>query len=175
MDLKQLLNQTKIGVNEEVDVTDSTLTEEDTVTETVSNNLDMNTAFDDEQNIDDEQENLSEDDPSLDERFARPWNKLEKGSKMNRILLFVEMQKKEHLLTDTSTKALKNLLFKACENGLFNKISDVKYNQETGEIESFKNLEFNESTKKYKLKTGGTKNRSISKSRSNIDRLTKKK
>ena len=38
-----------------------------------------------------------------------------------------------------------------------------------------KNLEFNESSKKYKIKTGGTKNRSVSKSRSNIDRLTKKK
>ena len=35
--------------------------------------------------------------------------------------------------------------------------------------------EFNESSKKYKIKTGGTKNRSVSKSRSNIDRLTKKK
>ena len=175
MDLKQLLNQTKIGVNEEVDVTDSTLTEEDTVTETVSNNLDMNTAFDDEQNIDYEQENLSEDEPSLDERFARPWNKLEKGSKMNRILVFVKTQKDENELNETQTKELKNLLFKGCENSLFNKVTDVKYNQETGFIESFKNLEFNESSKKYKLKTGGTKNRSVSKSRSNIDRLTKKK
>ena len=69
---------------------------------------------------------------------------------------------------NNQTKDLKKLLFKGCENGLFNKISDVKYNEETGEIESFKNLEFNESSKKYKLKTGGTKNRSVSKSRSNI-------
>ena len=101
--------------------------------------------------------------------------KLEKGSKMNRILVYVQSQKTENELTDNQTKELKNLLFKGCENGLFNKISDVKYNQETGFIESFKNLEFNESSKKYKLKTGGTKNRSVSKSRSNIDRLTKKK
>ena len=62
-----------------------------------------------------------------------------------------------------------------CETGIFNKISDVKYDTEKGVIDSIKQLEFNESTKKYKLKTGGTKNRSVSKSRSNIDRLTKKK
>ena len=70
---------------------------------------------------------------------------------------------------------VKNLLFKACENGLFNKISDVEYDESKAEIKSIKNLEFNESSKKYKIKTGGTKNRSVSKSRSNIDRLTKKK
>ena len=46
---------------------------------------------------------------------------------------------------------------------------------ETGLIETLKHLEFNESSKKYKLKTGGTKSRSVSKSRSNIDRLMKKK
>jgi hypothetical protein len=51
----------------------------------------------------------------------------------------------------------------------------VKYNKDTCLIESFKSLEFNESSKKYKLKTGGTKNRSVTKSRSNIDRLMKKK
>ena len=94
---------------------------------------------------------------------------------MNRILVFVKSQKDENELNETQTKELKNLLFKGCENSLFNKVTDVKYNQETGFIESFKNLEFNESSKKYKLKTGGTKNRSVGKSRSNIDRLTKKK
>ena len=74
-----------------------------------------------------------------------------------------------------AVKELKTLLFRACETGMFNKISDVKYDQESGIIESFKHLEFNENTKKYKLKTGGTKSRSVSKSRSNLDRLMKKK
>ena len=78
-------------------------------------------------------------------------------------------------MSGQQTKDLKNLLFKGCETGLFNKISDVKYDTEKALIESIKQLEFNESSKKYKLKTGGTKNRSVSKSRSNIDRLTKKK
>ena len=68
---------------------------------------------------------------------------------------------------------MKNLLFNGCDRGLFNKISDVNYNIEKCLIESLKFLEFNESTKKYKLKSNGSKNRSVSKSRSNIDRLMK--
>lgn len=171
MDLKQLLNQTKVGVEEtepqpniEQHKTNLTLDEIDA--------MDTELVTTDETG---ESEESSEEGEQIDPRFAQPWNKLEKGSKMNRILVFVKTQKDENELTETQTKELKNLLFKACENGLFNKISDVKYNQETGFIESFKNLDFNESSKKYKLKTGGTKNRSVSKSRSNIDRLTKKK
>ena len=112
---------------------------------------------------------------SKEDRFKQPWNKLEKGMKMNRILIYVESQKKQYSLSDNQTKELKNILFRGCENGLFNKINDVKYNEELAIIESFKQLEFNESSKKYKLKTSGTKNRSVSKSRSNIDRLMKKK
>ncbi len=42
-------------------------------------------------------------------------------------------------------------------------------------IETIKILEFNRIKKKYKLKTSRCKNRSVSKSRSNIDRLIKKK
>ena len=174
MDLKQLLNQTKVGVDEIKASVDEA--EPQPEIEEINTNLTLDEidALDNQLETSGELES-SEEDNQLDPRFAHPWNKLEKGSKMNRILVYVQSQKTENELTDNQTKELKNLLFKGCENGLFNKISDVKYNQETGLIESFKNLEFNESTKKYKLKTGGTKNRSVSKSRSNIDRLTKKK
>ena len=126
-----------------------------------------------------ESEDTLEPEPELensgDDRFKLPWNKLEKGMKMNRILIYVDSQKKEYSLSDNQTKDLKNILFRGCENGLFNKINDVKYNEEQGLIESFKQLEFNESSKKYKLKSSGNKNRSVSKSRSNIDRLMKNK
>ena len=111
----------------------------------------------------------------LDARFQHPWNKLEKGVKMNRILVFIKQEQEDKCLSDTLSKELKNILFNACDRGLFNKVSDVTYNSELGIIESFKCLEFNESTKKYKLKSTGIKCRSVSKSRSNIDRLVKKK
>ena len=94
---------------------------------------------------------------------------------MNRILVFIKQEQEDKCLSDTLSKELKNILFNACDRGLFNKVTDVTYNSELGIIESFKCLEFNESTKKYKLKTTGTKSRSVSKSRSNIDRLVKKK
>ena len=122
--------------------------------------------------VKEEEEEVKE---KIDSRFTLPWNKLEKGVKMNRLLIFIQTEREEHKLTEQQAKELKNLLFKACENGLFNKISDVEYDESNAEIKSIKNLEFNESSKKYKIKTGGTKNRSVSKSRSNIDRLTKKK
>lgn len=166
MDLKQLLNQTTVGIETEEKE------EETRDTEVVETEVD--TTYIIEPSTEPVQE-VDETTETLDPRFSNPWNKLEKGSKMNRILLFVEKETLENNLSESGSKELKKLLFKGCENGLFNKVTDVKYDENTGIIESFKNLEFNESTKKYKLKTGGTKNRSVSKSRSNIDRLTKKK
>ena len=166
MDLKQLLNQTTVGIETEEKE------EETRDTELVETEVDTTDII--ESSTEPVQE-VDETTETLDPRFTNPWNKLEKGSKMNRILLFVEKETLENNLSESGSKELKKLLFKGCENGLFNKVTDVKYDENTGIIESFKNLEFNESTKKYKLKTGGTKNRSVSKSRSNIDRLTKKK
>ena len=112
---------------------------------------------------------------SLEDRFKVPWNKLEKGMKMNRIIAFIRQETLDKGLSDSMSKDLKSILFNACDRGLFNKISDVSYNIDTGLIESFKCLEYNESSKKYKLKSNGAKNRSVSKSRSNIDRLQEKK
>jgi len=108
-------------------------------------------------------------------RFKKPWKKLEKGMKLNRILQYVENETIEKELSIERKKDLKNLLFRAIDSGNLNKISDVMYNEETCEIETIKILEFNSSSKKYKLKTSTSKNRSVSKSRSNIDRLIKKK
>tara|TARA_B100001989_G_scaffold235662_1_gene197048 strand:- start:33 stop:593 length:561 start_codon:yes stop_codon:yes gene_type:complete len=186
MDLKELLNQTTIGksdvncgdcddcddsndsnsiqdYSETTDIETSNSTQEPEP----DNSANLNTSYNE---LEDEVEK-----ETINPRFTQPWNKLDKGVKMNRLLLFIQSQKEDNELSDQQTKDLKNLLFKGCETGLFNKISDVKYDTEKALIESIKQLEFNESSKKYKLKTGGTKNRSVSKSRSNIDRLTKKK
>ena len=194
MDLKQLLSQTNIkdvvkdSVKGELNnsVTGSKTNEkgdlsENQPVESLEFGSDLEEMEQEEEEEEDkeeeEQEEEKEDDKDEkpDPRFTLPWNKLEKGVKMNRLLIFIQSQREEHTLTEQQSKELKNLLFKACENGLFNKISDVEYDESKAEIKSIKNLEFNESSKKYKIKTGGTKNRSVGKSRSNIDRLTKKK
>ena len=161
MDLKELLNQTTIQHNHQSTNESTSEPTSESTDEVIEDSL--------------ESEPEPEPEPDIDHRFKQPWNKLEKGMKMNRILLFVDSQKQENSLSDNQTRDLKNILFRGCETGMFNKLSDVKYDSETGLIESFKQLEFNESSKKYKLKTSGTKNRSVSKSRSNIDRLMKKK
>ena len=194
MDLKQLLSQTNIkdvvkdSVKGELNnsVTGSKTNEkgdlsENQPVESLEFGSDLEEMEQEEEEEEDkeeeEQEEEKEDDKDEkpDPRFTLPWNKLEKGVKMNRLLIFIQSQREEHTLTEQQSKELKNLLFKACENGLFNKISDVEYDESKAEIKSIKNLEFNESSKKYKIKTVGTKNRSVGKSRSNIDRLTKKK
>jgi hypothetical protein len=105
--------------------------------------------------------------------YKQPWNKLVKGMKMNRILLFVTHETIEKELSSTTSKELKQMLFHACDRGLLNKMSGISYNQETCLIETLKIIEYNEITKKYKLKSSGNKPRSVSKSRSNIDRLLK--
>ena len=189
MDLKELLNQTTIGKSEEecgdsggcrdsgdCDVSTSGQGDSETVGIESLNNSTQEPEPDNSTNLDVSYNELEDEveKETIDPRFTQPWNKLDKGVKMNRLLLFIQSQKEANELSDQQTKDLKNLLFKGCETGLFNKISDVKYDTEKALIESIKQLEFNESSKKYKLKTGGTKNRSVSKSRSNIDRLTKK-
>ena len=165
MDLKELLNQTTIQHNHQ--------STNESISEPTSEPVSESTDEVIEDSLESEPE--PEPEPDIDRRFKQPWNKLEKGMKMNRILLYVDSQKQENSLSDNQTRDLKNILFRGCETGMFNKLSDVKYDSETGLIESFKQLEFNESSKKYKLITSGNKNRSVSKSRSNIDRLMKKK
>ena len=155
MDLSQLLKQTTIES-----------TSESTKDESIEES---------NESIEESNESLDEslDESTIDPRFQQPWNKLEKGVKLNRILVFVKQESIDKCLSDTLSKELKQTLFNACDRGLFNKITDVTYNSELAIIESFKCLEFNESTRKYKISTNSNKQRSVSKSRSNIDRLVK--
>ena len=153
MDLKNLLNQTTIELENE----DLNNPEPEPESDSELDAVDIDTA------------------ESIDKRFKQPWNKLEKGMKMNRILEYVNQEIKDKDLPDNISKELKNILFNACDRGILNKLSAVTYNQEKGIIESFKLLEYNESTKKFKINTSTPNKKSVSKSRSNIDRIVKKK
>ena len=81
-------------------------------------------------------------DKEKDERFQKSWPKLDKGSKLNRILIFILEEKERNTLNETQTKQLKKLLFLQCEKGTLNKASDVEYSDETYQIVSIKNLEY---------------------------------
>ena len=102
-----------------------------------------------------------------EERFQKTWSKLDKGSKLNRIHLFIKTEKINKELNDSQEKQLKILLLRIFESGGLNKTADVDYSQETYQIETIKNLNFNEETNKYdfvsqvkKKKTEGGKSKS---------------
>ena len=107
MDLNNLLNQTKIGVSDEKETNNAVLTDEKSVEE-IDNAVCENVSENVTDNVLVEENDNSK--PELDPRFSMPWNKLEKGSKMNRILLFIESEKINQGLSDNLAKELKTLL-----------------------------------------------------------------
>tara|TARA_B100000963_G_C22624815_1_gene671770 strand:+ start:1432 stop:1839 length:408 start_codon:yes stop_codon:yes gene_type:complete len=106
-----------------------------------------------------------------EERFRKTWSKLDKGSKLNRIHLFIKTEKIDKELNDSQEKQLKTLLLRIFETGGLNKASEIDYSQETYQIESIKNLNFNEETNKYDF-VSQLKKKKIEggKSKSNVER-----
>lgn len=110
-------------------------------------------------------------DREKEERFSKSWSKLDKGTKINRLHLFIKKQKLTNELNDDQEKQLKILLIQSFENGSLNKSSDIEYSIEDKEILNIKNLEFDEKNKKYKFIIGIKKKKiDGGKSKSNIDR-----
>jgi len=105
-----------------------------------------------------------------EERFRTTWSKLDKGSKLNRIHLFIKKDKIEKELDDNQEKQMKTLLLNLFNSGSLNKSSNVEYCQETYEILNIKNLIFDEDTHKYEIALQVKKRKSEGKSKSNIER-----
>ena len=105
-----------------------------------------------------------------EDRFKKSWSKLDKGSKLNRISLFIKIQKAELELDDLLEKQLKVLLHNLCVSGALNKISEIDYCDETFQILKIKNLEFDESTQKFRFKKIEKKKINVSKSKTNIEK-----
>ena len=103
-------------------------------------------------------------------RFNKPWSKLDKGSKLNRINLFIKMEKVNNNLNVQQEKFLKVLLSNKLGTGELNKISDINYSFETCNIIEIKNLKYNEENKEYSFINQNIKKEKKSKSKSNIDR-----
>ena len=107
-------------------------------------------------------------DKEKNDRFKNPWAKLDKGSKLNRILIFILAEKEKNNLNEAQVKKLKKLLFLICENGSINKSGDVEYSEETYHIISIKHLEYDGGS--YSFTLPKKKVKTVSKSKSNIDR-----
>lgn len=108
-------------------------------------------------------------DKEKEDRFKKVWSKLDKGSKGNRILLFVKLKKTELELNDSQEKQLKTLLYQLCESGALNKTSEIDYCSETYQILNIKNLEYDEDNKKFNFKKV-EKKKNVSKSKTNIEK-----
>ena len=127
-------------------------------------------------------EKVSENDKVIDELiqnekkkiYHQSWNKFDRGIKLNRIKHFIQKEEKEKSLKNVQKEKLSLLLISACKNNKLNRMSDINYNIELGEIDSIKILDYNEETG-YSLKLTEVKiSRSGGKSKSNIERFIKK-
>jgi len=176
MDLGILLKHTQIHKEQTENITNTSNAESHVTDKVVSGHTKDTThsVSQDKVSFSDKVETIESVKDAL-ERFRKPWNKLEKGMKMNRLLIFIDKENEDNMLSPELKKELKTILFKACDSGCFNKLSEVSYDVEEATITSIKSLEFNSETKRYKIRSGSSKHRSTSKSKSNIDRLLKPK
>ena len=110
-----------------------------------------------------------------DNRFQKTWVKLDKGSKLNRLTLFIEKESEDKDLSEEGKKKLKKLLFHVCDNGSLNKVNDVEYSEETYEIINIKNLIYDEDKKSYSFNLPKKVVKPIAKSKSKIDRHLSRK
>ena len=74
------------------------------------------------------------------EAYKRPWHRLERGLRLNRLRNFVESESTRLSLSPEDTEALKLRLEKSLEKKLLNSKTSVIYDMETEEIKEIKGL-----------------------------------
>jgi hypothetical protein len=74
------------------------------------------------------------------EAYKRPWHRLERGLRLNRIRSFVEAERQRLTLTVEDTEYLRAKIEKALEKKLLNSKTCVVYDQEKQEIQEIKGL-----------------------------------
>ena len=72
--------------------------------------------------------------------FKKPWHRLERGMRLNRLRLFTETMKDSKGLQDLETQALLQLLTKSLDKKLLNSKNSVIYDVESERILEIKNL-----------------------------------
>ena len=105
-----------------------------------------------------------------EERFKKPWAKLEKGNKLNRLNLYIEDEISEKELSEDVGKKLKKLLHSIFEKGILSKSSEIEYCIETSKIISIKNLVYDEDKNEYNFNLPKKVLKPTTKSKSKIDR-----
>ena len=105
-----------------------------------------------------------------EERFKKPWAKLEKGNKLNRLNLYIDDEISEKELNEDTIKKLKKLLHTIFEKGILSKSSEIEYCNETCKILNIKNLVYDEDKNEYNFNLPKKTVKPTTKSKSKIDR-----
>ena len=74
------------------------------------------------------------------EAYKRPWHRLERGLRLNRIRKFVDAEKERLSLSEEDTEYLKQRLEKALDKKMLNSKTCVIYEPSTEEIQEIKGL-----------------------------------
>ena len=105
-----------------------------------------------------------------EERFKKPWSKLDKGNKLNRLNLYIENEISEKELDEETSKKLSKLLINIFNKGILSKSSEIEYCTESSKIISIKNLIYDEKNKNYNFNLPKKTVKPVTKSKSKIDR-----
>lgn len=78
---------------------------------------------------------------SAREAYMRPWHRIERGLRLNRLRIYVEDMAPAHNMTKEEKEQFFTYLQKALDKKLLNTLKVVQYNQETQRITAIKGLE----------------------------------
>ena len=82
----------------------------------------------------------------------KPWNKLEKSTKLKKLIDFVTIYSKNNELSIVKSLALKDYLFVSLERKKLQRTKDIIYDTITGKIKSIPGLDYNKNSNKFTLK-----------------------
>lgn len=78
---------------------------------------------------------------SAKEAYSRPWHRIERGLRLNRLRIFVEDISVQFVMTKDEKESFFIFLQKALDKKLLNTLKVVQYDQETQRIKLIKGLE----------------------------------
>ena len=80
---------------------------------------------------------------SAREAYSRPWHRIERGLRLNRLRIYVEDVAPTHNMTKEEKESFFTYLQRALDKKLLNTLKVVQYSQETQRITAIKGLEVN--------------------------------
>ena len=113
-------------------------------------------------------------DNEINNIFNRPWNKLEKGLRINRVNIYIEdVLKEKYTMGVVEIVKLKKQLTTSLSKGGLSKNTEVNYDKDTRKIKDIRILLYDPEKRQFALKIETKKVKSTSRSKSNVEKLLK--